>query len=229
MNKKNKLLIAVACATLSVIAPHTSSWAQSAEGQTPAAPDASGGATPASADAPAATPAQSSATPSAPAPGANASVPSASAPGNLVYIAHDIDFANPKGIDQAIIVDCQLPQQSADLLEAALRKGGFSVIRDSVAANAGKGRILKVEITYAMSQGHAWGFGGQHKELQMRGRLFEDGNEVSGFVAKRGSMGGALAAFKNSCSVLVRCADALADDIARWLKDPVQGARIGEW
>ena len=88
------------------------------------------------------------------------------------------------------------------------------------------GRVLQVEIVDAVSQGNA--FIGHQKFARVQGRLYEDGTVVASFKGRRDSMGGAFAGYKGSCSVLGRTMKALGKDIATWLMNPVDGARLGD-
>jgi hypothetical protein len=144
----------------------------------------------------------------------------------VIYIKRDVPYSDVKAIDRAILVECPLPEQGADLLEKAARRAGLNVVRDDDAVKAGKGRILQVEIVSAVSMGNA--FTGHRKQVQVKGRLIEDGKEIGDFYGRRRSGGGAFAGFKGSCSVLGRCLDALAGDIAQWLKAPGPAARLGD-
>ncbi len=146
--------------------------------------------------------------------------------GGTIYIRTDMPYSDVKNVDKAILAECQLPHQGAELLEKAVRKAGYTVVRDDAAVKAGKGRVLYVEISSAVSMGNA--FIGHRKEVDIKGRLVENGRELGNFYGKRYSMGGAFANFKGSCSVLGRCLDALSGDIAQWLKNPVKDARLGD-
>jgi hypothetical protein len=100
------------------------------------------------------------------------------------------------------------------------------VIRDNEALKAGKGRLLHMEITNAVSMGNP--SLGHQKQVSVKGRLFDDGIEIGSFSGMRSSMGGAFAGFKGSCSVLGRCLKALAGDITRRLKNPEIASRVDE-
>jgi len=101
-----------------------------------------------------------------------------------------------------------------------------TVVEDESAVAANKGRVLQVEIFNALSQGNA--FIGHGKQVTLKGKLLENGQEIGNFTAVRGSMGGAFGGYKSSCAVLHRCQAALAKDILAWLKNPAKDSRIGE-
>lgn len=164
---------------------------------------------------------------SQPAPAAPASPPAAAAPtsAKVIYMGREMSYADPRLINKAVLTECQLPQQGGQLLEVAMRNAGFETVRDDQAVKAGKGRILVVEITDAISAGNA--FIGHRKQVNVKGRLLEDGKEVASFVGSRSSMGGAFGGFKGSCAVLGRCLETLSKDISTWLRNP-SNTRIGE-
>lgn len=86
--------------------------------------------------------------------------------------------------------------------------------------------MLQVEIVDAVSMGNA--FIGHQKYARIEGTLYEDGRKVASFKGRRNSMGGAFAGYKGSCSVLGRTMKALGKDVADWLKNPTDGARLGD-
>jgi len=154
------------------------------------------------------------------------SVQSAPVQGNVIYLGREAMYSDVNRIDRAIVTECQLPQQQAELIEIAARRAGLNIVRDEQAAKAGNGRVLQVEIVEAISSGNA--FIGHRKMVVVKGRLFEDEKEIGSFQGRRSSMGGAFAGFKGSCAVLGRCLETLAQDITMWMKYPSENARIGE-
>jgi hypothetical protein len=145
---------------------------------------------------------------------------------DTIYIAQTAPYSDTKKITRAILDECELPQQQSELIAQLASTKGILVVRDDEAVKAGKGRILQVEITDAISTGNA--FIGHRKQVSVKGRLFDNGTEVGDFVGIRSSMGGAFAGYKGSCSVLGRCMKTLAVDISQWLKNPAKDSRIGE-
>jgi len=153
-----------------------------------------------------------------------AAPPAAGAPGSVIYIGRDMPYRDTKAIGRAILAECSLPQQGAELLETAARREGLNVLRDDEAVKAGKGRVLQVEIVNTTSFGNA--YTGFHKAVEVKGRLTEDGNEIGDFSGRRDALSGALA-FRGTCSALRRCLDSLTSDIAQWLKNPGKNSRVG--
>jgi hypothetical protein len=177
-----------------------------------------GCAQPGSSSTEAATTAAPAAPPAAPAAATPAPAPSG---GKVIFISSQMPYAPNAIIDTAVLTECQLPQQGAELLETAARGAGFNLVRNDAAVNSGKGRAFRVEIVNVVSAGNP--FISHRKQVSVKGRLFEDGKEVGVFQNSRTSMGGAFAGFKGSCSVLGRCLEALASDMTVWLRG--QGLR----
>ena len=66
------------------------------------------------------------------------------------------------------------------------------------------------------------------KSLTISGRLKEKGRTVARFTAGRYTGGGAFGAYKGTCSLLGRVAKRIGKDVALWLKDPRDGAHMGD-
>jgi hypothetical protein len=145
---------------------------------------------------------------------------------DTVYVGKEAPYTDASTIKQNIVSECDLPAAQIKLLKEQAAAAGVTVVEDETAAAANKGRVLKVEIFNALSQGNA--FIGHGKQVTLKGKLLENGTEIGNFTAVRGSMGGAFAGYKSSCAVLHRCQAALAKDILGWLKNPTKDARIGE-
>ena len=139
-----------------------------------------------------------------------------------VYVASTAPFSEPLVASREEVDDCQLPEKTIEFIRADAKKAGIDLVVDDAAVTAKKGRVLLVEIAGIDSSGN-W-FWGHAKLMALKGRLLNDGAEVGSFHFWRRSMGGILGAFKSSCSVMLRCADALGDNVAKWLQNPVPDA-----
>ena len=109
----------------------------------------------------------------------------ASAQSTTVYMTQLAPYADARQIDKAVLTECPLPVQQAELIVTQAAKAGITVVRDDEAAKAGKGRVLQVEIVNAISSGNA--FVGHRKQVSIKGKLFEDGKEIGDFVGRRSS------------------------------------------
>lgn len=147
-------------------------------------------------------------------------------PVKQVVVQSEVPFSNVEVIDQAIVKECNLPGQVGQRLQNALTAAGIEAKSAADASPKSGDAVLLLEIAQAQSGGNAWT--GHKKSLTVSGKLYRKGEQVGKFVATRNSGGGAFAGYKSSCAVLARCAEAVAQDAARWLSSPVDGARLGD-
>lgn len=150
----------------------------------------------------------------------------AGAQGPTVIVGNTAPYMDQGIIPKGILAECKLPEQVIDMLQEHAKNEGITVVRGDDAVKAGKGRILIVEIVSASGGGNAWT--GKSNMVSVKGRLTENGADLGNFSATRSSGGGAFGGFKGGCSILGRCAKALATDITKWLKNPTKDARLGE-
>lgn len=142
-----------------------------------------------------------------------------------VVVAPEIPYHEDADIQQKIRSECtELNSQFAQFIAEFGRAKGVEVVLGD--ATSDSGRVLRVHITSAISQGNAWL--GHNKSSSARGTLFENGAPVASFRATRNSMGGMFAGYKGSCSVLGRTVRAMGEDIGAWLANPIDGARLGD-
>jgi hypothetical protein len=143
-----------------------------------------------------------------------------------VYVRKTAPFADSTQIAQNIIDECGLPESQMKVLHEQAKELHVEIVADEAAVDANKGRVLLLETVSAISGGNA--FVGHRKQVVVKGRLLDNGEEIGNFSALRGSMGGMWGGYKSSCSVLYRCQTTLATDILTWLASPTKDARLGE-
>jgi hypothetical protein len=138
-----------------------------------------------------------------------------------------IPYSADARVAQNIRNECtKLGTQLAQFTQQFGKKFDVEVQLTDTLDTAAKGRVLQLEITEAVSMGNA--FIGHQKYATSRGTLFENGEKIASFEARRQSMGGAFAGYKGSCSVLGRTVKAMGKDIAQWLKEPTDKAMLGD-
>lgn len=140
-----------------------------------------------------------------------------------VRMQSPVPFAEDNDISDAIKTECTIGEV---LAKSVKENSKVPVELSAEAPDKATGRVLQVEIVDAVSMGNA--FMGHQKFTKVRGTLFQDGEKVAAFKARRNSMGGAFAGFKGSCSVLNRTVSVLGEDIAGWLTAPRDGAALGD-
>ena len=105
---------------------------------------------------------------------------------------------------------------------ASIRRYGPNVVADG----AKTGRYVDMAFTEIHAPGgSAWS---GPKWLEITGTMRENGKDIAAFRAKRFSTGGAFGVFKGTCGILKRITKAMGQDIAAWLRDPVDGAELGD-
>jgi hypothetical protein len=147
--------------------------------------------------------------------------------GQAVTMERVVPYAADAEVATKVRTECvKLQGQLAAYTQEYAKANGMTVhLIDGLAKDA-SGRVLVVEITEAISAGNP--FIGHRKFSRIQGTLFEDGAAVASFKGQRNSMGGAFGGYKGSCSVLGRTVKALGQDVAGWLMNPVNGARLGD-
>ncbi|MBT2766601.1 hypothetical protein J7J08_03010 [Stenotrophomonas sp. ISL-67] len=141
-----------------------------------------------------------------------------------VHVQDPVPFSESSYIADNIKAECRMGAQLATALGSNAPKFGNTIAFDE--APVGQGRVLKLELVEAQSAGNA--FSGHFKSATVRGVLMDDGQKVAVVTARRVSRGGAFGGFKGSCDVLERVVTAIGGDLAEWLANPVDNARLGD-
>jgi hypothetical protein len=148
-----------------------------------------------------------------------------SAMADTIHVQDPIPFSETSYIADNIKAECRMGAQLATSLGSNAPKFGNSIAFDE--APADQGRVLKLELVEAQSAGNA--FSGHFKSATVRGVLMQDGQKVANVTARRVSRGGAFGGFKGSCDVLERVVTAIGSDLAEWLANPADGAKLGDF
>lgn len=155
-----------------------------------------------------------------------ASLAAATASAQSLQVQKPVPYSEDGDIADNIKQECKLDEQLADYIAEYARENGIEVQFSDGPVDKSAPRALDVRITNALSMGNAWI--GHQKGTTVAGALYENGEKVASFKARRHSMGGAFAGYKGSCSVLGRTVKAIGSDIASWLKAPTDGANLGD-
>jgi hypothetical protein len=143
-----------------------------------------------------------------------------------LQVQRPVPYSEDGDIADNIKQECKINEQLADFIQEYAKKNGIDVSFTDGPVDTGAGRVLDVRITNAISMGNA--FMGHQKGTTVAGTLYENGQKIASFKARRHSMGGAFAGYKGSCSVLGRTVKTIGEDIAGWLKAPTDGAKLGD-
>ena len=142
---------------------------------------------------------------------------------SVIKVQATIPFAEDNDISDNIKTECRLGKELAGFVK---QYANVPVELVDGPLQTDSGHVLQLTITDAVSVGNAWM--GHQKFTKIKGTLFKNGKKVASFKARRNSMGGAFAGFKGSCAVLSRTVEALGEDVGGWLKNPRDGATIGD-
>ena len=141
------------------------------------------------------------------------------------YVQKAVPYSGDSIVAGNIKRECSVDTQLAAALKRFADASGNGIqLVDSLDVAAGQ--ALRMEIVDAQSAGNAWI--GHRKSVTVQGWLSRDGQQVATFIARRNSGGGFAGGFKGSCSVLERTVNAIGRDISEWLKNPVDGAQLGD-
>lgn len=143
-----------------------------------------------------------------------------------IHVQDPVPFSESSIIADNIKAECRMGAQLATALGSNAPAHGNTIVFSAEPVNTAHGRALALELVEAQSAGNA--FSGHFKSAAVRGVLYQDGQKVATVTARRTSRGGAFAGFKGSCDVLERTVNAIGSDLATWLANPVDGARLGD-
>lgn len=128
-------------------------------------------------------------------------------------IAISRDFAN-----------CKLEQKMAKTVKKAAGKTYDKVTVVPYVKPSSPGMVLTLQITGVSTIDRALF---DQRALTVRGVLYEDGKEVGDFYARRRSSRRGLQ-IRSTCDLLGNSIDEIGDDLEKWFKKPVPGARLGD-
>jgi len=135
-------------------------------------------------------------------------------------------FAKGLEVRDAVRNECQLLTKLPGFVQNYAQDQYAGIDLDAQRSNSDD--FLEIEIVDLPKYNkNVWaGRGGQW--VTVKGSLLRKGKKTLSFTANRGSMGGFMGAYKGTCALLGRCTKALGQDIAEWLKNPVDGATLGD-
>ena len=131
-----------------------------------------------------------------------------------------IPFVEDHDIDDEIISHCGIQEDFTRRLSRELRK---VAVAEQAPITDMTGQVLKVEIVDALWAGN-W-FIEHDQTIRVRGTLYRDGEHQAGFNGVIMGRGGSLS---SGCYQMKSYFGAMTWHIRRWLRNPVDGARIGQ-
>ena len=154
-----------------------------------------------------------------------ASAPAAFA-ADSVTLPRPVAFNEDAEVPKAVRAECKLDETLPDAIAATAKDDGVTVNFAPQVSAATPGRALEMEITDVAADGN--GFIGHRKAMAAKGKLYENGQVIGSFKARRTSMGGVFGGLKGNCSVLQRTVNTMGEDIGAWLAAPKMDARLGD-
>ncbi|MCK5354630.1 MAG: hypothetical protein KAJ63_05895 [Methyloprofundus sp.] len=134
-------------------------------------------------------------------------------------------FAKDLPVSDAVLNECKLLTKLPEFVQSYAQDQYADIQIQSSASNADVLNIKIVGISY--DKKNVWSGRGAHQWVAIQGSLLKNGNKIASFDARRSSMGGFFGGYKGTCSLLGRCVKTLGKDIAGWLKNPIDGAKLG--
>jgi len=159
---------------------------------------------------------------SAPAQSTNAqAITTPSGTGTLVI--NEIVFSEDAGVPEAVRQECNLLQELSENIKTAAARQ-YATILEGASAPA-DADVLTIEIINLVGPGGgAWSGG---KSVMIKGSLTKNGQDAGSFKALRVSGGGVWGGYMGTCAILGRCVKTLGEDVAGWLRHPVNNAKLG--
>jgi hypothetical protein len=144
--------------------------------------------------------------------------------GTGTLIIQDIVYSEDAGVPDAVKQECNLLNELSGNIKSAVASQYATVLEG---ANQGPANadVLTIEIINLVGpSGGAWSGG---KSVMIKGLLTKQGKRIGSFKALRVSGGGMWGAYMGTCAILGRCVTTLGEDVADWLKNPVDNAKLG--
>ncbi len=146
-------------------------------------------------------------------------------PSKRVTLITPIPFAESAEVREDIRDECRLQEKLAGFIKQFSAEENIQVRMSSGPAASVDGQVLQVSITDVYAPGGGAFSGG--KSVTVKGALTENGQSLGSFKARRISGGGPFAVFKGTCDIVGRDVETLGSDIAGFLANPTDGARMG--
>lgn len=143
-----------------------------------------------------------------------------------VAVQRSIPFAREAEVRRAVREQCELQTKTPSFIEEYGPGHGVNVELVDDLSRADADRRLHLEIVHVRA-GAGGGFAGG-MWMQVEGRLTENGRTIATVEARRVTTGGYFSQFKGTCDIIGRCTQAIGRDLAQWLADPRDGARLGD-
>lgn len=146
--------------------------------------------------------------------------------GPPVAVQETIPFSEDADVRQAVKDQCELQTKTPNFVKVFGRRNGIDVQLVDNLDKTDIDRKLYLTITEAHAPAGG-GFSGL-KWMIVDGELHENGKKIADVKSRRNTTGGYFAAYKGTCDIIGRSTEAIGQDLANWLKDPRDDARLGD-
>jgi len=138
-----------------------------------------------------------------------------------------VTFEEHLQLRDAVKNECQLLTKLPGFVKSYANSQYADITTESAKTKSGDHLFIQiVEITN--SKKNLWTGQGVGQYIGVEGYLMKKGKKVASFKGRRATTGGFMGGYKGTCALLGRCTKALGKDIAVWLKNPVDNARLGD-
>ena len=124
-------------------------------------------------------------------------------------------------VPNAVLVECELERKLAKYLVSEAKGPYRKVIMAPSVSSSMPGHVLDIRITAVLAPGGGKWSG--PKSVTTAGTLYDNGAVIGTFVARRHTSRGS-----RTCGMLHNDAEAIAEDIGKWLRKPGMDARLGD-
>lgn len=146
--------------------------------------------------------------------------------GEPIAVQKNIPFSENSNVRDAVRAECKLQTKTPHYVEVFGKRKGLKIklVEDLDTTNIDRKLHLTITEAHAPAGG---GFSGL-KWMIVEGTLTENGRKIADVKVRRNTTGGYFAAYKGTCDIVGRCTEAIGQDLANWLQDPTDGARLGD-
>jgi len=144
---------------------------------------------------------------------------------DTITLQKTMPFKKGVPVPKAVRAKCRLPEKLSLFVQKYSKKSADIKVVDGDLKDI-EGKVLDIKIINVRGPG-----GGAYtgvKYVAVKGELKENGKVISSFIGARYSGGGFYGGFKGTCSILGRCVKAIGKDVGKWLRNPKDGARLGD-
>jgi hypothetical protein len=145
-------------------------------------------------------------------------------PAATLIIQEKLSYEEDSGVSQKVQEECQLDTKILKFVREYSEANFDKIVTSKKGVK--DPMVLTMEISDVIGKGGgAWS---GSKAITVKGKLLDEKGKTWSFKARRYSGGGAFGGYKGTCAILGRCTKAIGKDVAQWLKNPEDQARLGD-